>query len=74
MVRISGIGCLYGYDPCTPLYAEKYFNRKDVQTALQANVTNIPYPYTACRSVLQVHFIHNFISQSINSEKLLTFY
>ncbi|KAJ4883216.1 Serine carboxypeptidase-like 35 [Raphanus sativus] len=53
MVRISGIGCLYGYDPCTPLYAEKYFNRKDVQTALQANVTNIPYPYTACSSVIK---------------------
>lgn len=38
-----------GYDPCTEGYAEKYFNRKDVQVALHANVTNLPYPYTPCR-------------------------
>ncbi|KAJ0266132.1 hypothetical protein HA466_0001780 [Hirschfeldia incana] len=44
---------LYGYDPCTPDYAEAYFNRKDVQVALHANVTNIPYPYTACSSVIK---------------------
>ncbi|CAG7911705.1 unnamed protein product [Brassica rapa] len=43
----------YAYDPCTPHYAEKYFNRKDVQVALHANVTNLPYPYTACSSVIK---------------------
>ncbi|KAF2574202.1 hypothetical protein F2Q70_00006460 [Brassica cretica] len=41
-----------GYDPCTEGYTEKYFNRKDVQVALHANVTNLPYPYTPCRPVL----------------------
>ncbi|RVW96836.1 Serine carboxypeptidase-like 35 [Vitis vinifera] len=37
-----------GYDPCTEDYAEKYFNREDVQKALHANVTKLPYPYTTC--------------------------
>lgn len=41
-----------GYDPCTEGYAENYFNRKDVQLALHANVTNLPYPYSPCRLVL----------------------
>lgn len=41
-----------GYDPCTEGYAESYFNRKDVQVALHANVTNLPYPYTPCRLAL----------------------
>lgn len=45
-----------GYDPCTEGYAENYFNRKDVQVALHANVTNLPYPYTPCRLVLQLTF------------------
>ena len=38
-----------GYDPCTESYAEKYFNRKDVQEAMHANTTRIPYKWTACR-------------------------
>lgn len=38
-----------GYDPCTENYAEKYYNRPDVQKALHANVTGIPYKWTACR-------------------------
>ncbi|KAL4638285.1 serine carboxypeptidase-like 35 isoform X2 [Castanea sativa] len=37
-----------GYDPCTEDYVEKYFNREDVQRALHANVTKLPYPYTTC--------------------------
>ncbi|KAL1196734.1 Serine carboxypeptidase-like 35 [Cardamine amara subsp. amara] len=37
-----------GDDPCTESYMKNYFNRKDVQIALHANVTNIPYPYTPC--------------------------
>ncbi|KAL4347855.1 hypothetical protein GQ457_17G004930 [Hibiscus cannabinus] len=37
-----------GYDPCTEDYVEKYFNRKDVQSALHANLTKIPYPYSTC--------------------------
>jgi serine carboxypeptidase-like clade 2 len=38
-----------GYDPCTESYAEKYFNRPDVQRAMHANVTGIRYKWTACR-------------------------
>ncbi|KAG7610121.1 Alpha/Beta hydrolase fold [Arabidopsis suecica] len=37
-----------GYDPCASEYTEKYMNRKDVQEALHANVTNISYPWTHC--------------------------
>jgi len=38
-----------GYDPCTEKYAEVYYNRPDVQKALHANTTGIPYKWTACR-------------------------
>ncbi|ESQ40768.1 hypothetical protein EUTSA_v100131790mg, partial [Eutrema salsugineum] len=41
-----------GYDPCTEGYAEDYFNRKDVQVALHANVTNLHYAYTPCSGVI----------------------
>ncbi|KAL7257552.1 hypothetical protein ACSBR1_003791 [Camellia fascicularis] len=41
-----------GYDPCTENYAEKYYNRPDVQRALHANITKIPYKWTACSDVL----------------------
>ncbi|PIN08227.1 Serine carboxypeptidases (lysosomal cathepsin A) [Handroanthus impetiginosus] len=41
-----------GYDPCTESYAEKYYNRPDVQKALHANSTGIPYNWTACSDVL----------------------
>ncbi|PKI43726.1 hypothetical protein CRG98_035888 [Punica granatum] len=41
-----------GYDPCTERYAETYYNRPDVQTALHANTTRIPYKWTACSEVL----------------------
>ncbi|XP_047334836.1 serine carboxypeptidase-like 25 [Impatiens glandulifera] len=37
-----------GYDPCTESYAETYYNRPDVQKALHANTTRIPYKWTAC--------------------------
>ncbi|XP_074294585.1 serine carboxypeptidase-like 25 [Silene latifolia] len=43
---------LSGYDPCTEKHAEKYYNRPDVQKALHANVTKIPYKWTACSEVL----------------------
>lgn len=42
-----------GYDPCTDDYVENYFNRKDVQRALHANLTNLPYPYTPCSGVIR---------------------
>ncbi|XP_023548786.1 serine carboxypeptidase-like 34 [Cucurbita pepo subsp. pepo] len=37
-----------GYDPCSPDYTDKYLNRADVQKALHANITKIPYPWTHC--------------------------
>lgn len=40
------------YDPCTETYAEKYYNRLDVQRAMHANTTRIPYRWTACSDVL----------------------
>ncbi|GMH20353.1 hypothetical protein Nepgr_022194 [Nepenthes gracilis] len=43
---------LSGYDPCTEKHAEIYYNRPDVQKALHANTTNIPYKWTACSEVL----------------------
>ncbi|KAG1326556.1 Serine carboxypeptidase 24 [Cocos nucifera] len=42
----------YGYDPCTENYAEKYYNRPDVQEAMHANTTGIPYKWTACSDLL----------------------
>ncbi|KAG9442274.1 hypothetical protein H6P81_018128 [Aristolochia fimbriata] len=39
---------LRGYDPCYMAHAQAYFNRRDVQEALHANVTNIPYPWDLC--------------------------
>ncbi|XP_022965164.1 serine carboxypeptidase 24-like [Cucurbita maxima] len=41
-----------GYDPCTENYAEKYYNQKEVQMAMHANVTGIPYKWTACSDIL----------------------
>ncbi|OAY69363.1 Serine carboxypeptidase 24 [Ananas comosus] len=41
-----------GYDPCTETYAEKYYNRPDVQRVMHANITRIPYRWTACSDVL----------------------
>jgi hypothetical protein len=38
-----------GDDACVETYAEKYYNRKDVQRAVHANTTGIPYRWTACR-------------------------
>ncbi|XP_057961389.1 serine carboxypeptidase-like 34 [Malania oleifera] len=37
-----------GYDPCASDYTEAYLNRPDVQAALHANVTKIPYSWTHC--------------------------
>ncbi|KAJ4960956.1 hypothetical protein NE237_020866 [Protea cynaroides] len=41
-----------GYDPCSEDYAEIYYNRPDVQKALHANRTKIPYKWTACSDTL----------------------
>ncbi|CAN1328519.1 Serine carboxypeptidase 24 [Linum perenne] len=43
---------LLEYDPCSENYAEMYYNRVDVQKAMHANVTGIPYKWTACSKVV----------------------
>ncbi|KAI4381062.1 hypothetical protein MLD38_007178 [Melastoma candidum] len=42
-----------GYNPCTENYAEKYYNLRNVQEALHANTTGIPYNWTACSDVIK---------------------
>ncbi|XP_074273871.1 serine carboxypeptidase-like 34 [Silene latifolia] len=37
-----------GYDPCLSDYTDTYMNRQDVQAALHANLTKLPYPWTHC--------------------------
>ncbi|KMT02607.1 hypothetical protein BVRB_9g202920 [Beta vulgaris subsp. vulgaris] len=37
-----------GYDPCADHYTDVYLNRPDVQAALHANVTKIPYAWSHC--------------------------
>ncbi|XP_072146946.1 serine carboxypeptidase-like 34 [Setaria viridis] len=39
-----------GYDPCTQTYATEYFNRKDVQKALHADITGMPHAFSLCRN------------------------
>ncbi|KVH92626.1 Peptidase S10, serine carboxypeptidase [Cynara cardunculus var. scolymus] len=51
-VRILMFRQISGYDPCTERYAEVYYNRQDVQKALHANTTRIPYKWTACSETL----------------------
>jgi len=41
-----------GYDPCRDNYVYAYLNSPDVQKAIHANLTNIPYSWTPCSDVL----------------------
>ncbi|XP_050209298.1 serine carboxypeptidase-like 27 isoform X2 [Mercurialis annua] len=40
------------YDPCTERYSTAYFNRPEVQKALHANVTAIPYQWKTCSDIV----------------------
>ncbi|KAL6011073.1 hypothetical protein ACLOJK_001517 [Asimina triloba] len=40
------------YDPCTERYSTKYFNRPDVQKALHANLTGLPYSWETCSDIV----------------------
>ncbi|KAF3672904.1 Serine carboxypeptidase II-3 [Capsicum annuum] len=40
------------FDPCSDNYIFTYLNRRDVQDALHANVTNIKYEWTSCSNPL----------------------
>ena len=65
--RASG----YGYDPCTENYAEKYYNRIDVQKALHANITGIPYKWTACKYADSVSVKITLICRFVSDFSLL---
>ncbi|KAK6931736.1 Peptidase S10, serine carboxypeptidase, partial [Dillenia turbinata] len=41
-----------GSDPCQSDYTDAYFNRPDVQEALHANVTKIPYEWSHCSDII----------------------
>ncbi|XP_054807712.1 serine carboxypeptidase 24-like isoform X1 [Prosopis cineraria] len=51
-----------GYDPCTENYAEKYYNLPEVQKAMHANVTGIPYKWTSCSDVLLKYWNDSAVS------------
>ncbi|XXG55045.1 hypothetical protein AAC387_Pa03g2780 [Persea americana] len=40
------------YDPCTERHSKVYFNHPEVQKALHANVTGIPYPWETCSDIV----------------------
>nr|BAO04184.1 hypothetical protein [Delphinium grandiflorum] len=40
------------YDPCTEKHSTVYFNLPEVQKALHANVTGIPYPWATCNDII----------------------
>ncbi|KAK8509425.1 hypothetical protein V6N13_104687 [Hibiscus sabdariffa] len=40
------------YDPCTDRYSKVYFNLPEVQKALHANVTALPYPWQTCSDIV----------------------
>ncbi|KAL3651843.1 hypothetical protein CASFOL_004845 [Castilleja foliolosa] len=44
---------VYNYDPCSDHYVNAYLNRPEVQEALHANVTNIPYDWQSCSHVIK---------------------
>ncbi|KAG4929768.1 hypothetical protein AAZX31_17G071100 [Glycine max] len=61
-MRFKNLHLISGYDPCTENYAEKYYNLPEVQKAMHANVTNIPYKWTACSDVLLKNWKDSAIS------------
>ncbi|KAJ4979108.1 hypothetical protein NE237_009888 [Protea cynaroides] len=42
---------LRAYDPCTENHSRVYFNLPEVQKAIHANVTGIPYPWDTCGNI-----------------------
>lgn len=46
-----------GYDPCASDHTYDYLNRPEVQKALHANVTKIPYPWSHCRYLSTITFL-----------------
>ncbi|KAI4384412.1 hypothetical protein MLD38_002576 [Melastoma candidum] len=50
------------YDPCTERYSTVYFNRPEVQKALHANVTKIPYPWKTCSDIVGTYWADSPLS------------
>ncbi|KAJ7520944.1 hypothetical protein O6H91_19G031300 [Diphasiastrum complanatum] len=44
------------YDPCIDNEVQAYLNRPEVQAALHANVTRLPYPWTDCSNLLNYSY------------------
>ncbi|KAF9620579.1 hypothetical protein IFM89_013244 [Coptis chinensis] len=44
------------YDPCTQKHSAVYFNLPEVQKALHANVTGIPYRWETCSDIIGDHW------------------
>ncbi|KAL5543625.1 hypothetical protein UlMin_007409 [Ulmus minor] len=40
------------FDPCSDYYVEAYLNRVDVQAAMHANVTKLPYEWQPCSELI----------------------
>nr|CAD1839814.1 unnamed protein product [Ananas comosus var. bracteatus] len=45
-----------GYDPCTEKYSRMYYNHPDVQKALHANLTGIPYRWDTCSDIVGTYW------------------
>ncbi|KAK6792812.1 hypothetical protein RDI58_011893 [Solanum bulbocastanum] len=41
-------------DPCLPNYIQSYINIPEVQKAMHANITNLPYPWESCNGDMDV--------------------
>ncbi|KAK7312108.1 hypothetical protein VNO77_35706 [Canavalia gladiata] len=61
-------------DPCSDYYVYAYLNRKDVQEALHANVTNLKYDWEPCSDVITkwaessstvLPLLHEFLNNSL---------
>ncbi|KAJ0488208.1 putative carboxypeptidase D [Helianthus annuus] len=60
-----------GYDPCVERRAEKYYNRPEVQHAMHANYTRIPYKWTACSDDLLENWKDSQFSMLPTYKKLI---
>ncbi|KAK4379732.1 hypothetical protein RND71_001594 [Anisodus tanguticus] len=58
LINLKGIIPLQ-FDPCSDNYVHAYMNRRDVQNALHANVTNIEYDWEACSDTLSHNWKDN---------------
>ncbi|CAN0909279.1 Serine carboxypeptidase-like 27 [Linum grandiflorum] len=50
------------YDPCTERYSKQYFNLPEVQKALHANVTGLPYTWETCSDIVGVYWADSPLS------------